>query len=69
MDGTELIELGMREDMMLITAGILFLIAIAAVIIHLSILAKRALERGRIRVESMGETANDLMDNELDKLK
>lgn len=62
----ELIELGMQEDMMLITAGILFLIGIAAVIIHLSILAKRALERGRIQVESMGEAANDLMDNDSD---
>jgi len=47
----------MSQDVMLITASILFLIGLVSVFVHWLRLAKRALDMGRIRLESMGEAA------------
>lgn len=58
MNGTELIELVMSQDVILITVIILFLIVLILVPVHWFILGKQALDRGRVRVESIGSTEN-----------
>ncbi|HJH32743.1 MAG TPA: hypothetical protein C5S50_11370 [Methanosarcinaceae archaeon] len=58
MNETELIELLMSQDVILITVIILFLIGLVSVMVHWLILGKRALEIGRVRVESMNSAVN-----------
>ncbi len=53
MNESELVGLLMSQDVILITLIILFLIGLVSVLVHWLILGKRALERGRVRVESM----------------
>lgn len=53
MNGSELIGLVMLKDVILLTMVILFMIGLVSVHVHLLILGKRALDRGRVRVESM----------------
>ena len=55
MNGSELVGLVMSKDVILLTMAILFLIGLVSVQIHWLVLAKRALERGRVRVESMSD--------------
>ncbi|MDO9517353.1 MAG: hypothetical protein Q7J10_04800 [Methanosarcinaceae archaeon] len=64
MNGTELVGLVLSQDVMLLTMVILCFIGLVAVPIHWLILGKRALDRGRVRVESKGEDAVDLIDND-----
>ena len=54
MNGSELIGLVMSQDVILLTMVILFLIGIVSVNVHWLLLGKRALDRGRVRVESVG---------------
>ena len=58
MNGAELIGLVMSQDVILITVIILFLIVLILVPVHWLILGKQALDRGRVRVESVGSTEN-----------
>ncbi|MCK4938458.1 MAG: hypothetical protein KAR85_07630 [Methanosarcinales archaeon] len=60
MNGAELIGLIMSKDVILLTMGILFLIGLVSVQVHWLILAKRALERGRVRVESINDFMIDV---------
>ncbi len=53
MNGADLIGLSISQDQILIMAIILFLIGLVSVLVHWLVLGKRALERGRVRVESM----------------
>ncbi|MGP8329512.1 MAG: hypothetical protein ACT6FF_04230 [Methanosarcinaceae archaeon] len=55
MNGAELIGLLMSQDVILIMVIILFLIGLVLVLVHWLVLGKRALERGRVRVESMDD--------------
>jgi len=55
MDGSELVGLAMSRDVILLTIAILFLIGLVSVQIHWLVLAKQALERGRVRIESMSD--------------
>ena len=54
MNGAELIGLVMSQDVILITVIILFLIVLISVPVHWLIIGTRALDRGRVRVESVG---------------
>ena len=54
MNGAELIGLVMSQDVILITVIILFFIGLISVPVHWLILGKRALDRGRVRIESVG---------------
>ena len=54
MNKSELIGLLMSQDVILITVIILFLIGLILVPVHWLILGKQALDRGRVRVESVG---------------
>ena len=54
MNGGELIELVMSQDVILMTIIILFFIGLVSVLVYWIILGKRALERRRARVESVG---------------
>ena len=54
MNGGELIELVMSQDVILMTIIILFFIGLVSVLVYWIILGKRALEWGRVRVESVG---------------
>ena len=54
MNGAELIGLVMSQDVILLTMVILFLIGMVSVNVHWLLLGKRALDRGRVRVESVG---------------
>ena len=53
MNKSELIGLLMSQDVILITVIILFLIGLVSVLVHWLVLGKQALDRGRVRVESM----------------
>ena len=53
MNGSELIGLVMSQDVILLTMVILFLIGMVSVNVHWLLLGKRALDRGRVRVESV----------------
>ena len=64
MNGTELIGLVMSKDVILLTMAILFLIGLFSVQIHWLILGKRALERGRVRVESMSNCMVEMGKND-----
>ena len=64
MNGTELIGLVMSKDVILLTMAILFLIGLFSVQIHWLILGKRALERGRVRVESMSNCMVEMDEND-----
>ena len=63
MNKSELIGLLMSQDVILITVIILFLIGLIAVPVHWLILGKRALDRGRVRVESV-DSAESCEQNE-----
>ena len=54
MNESELIGLLMSQDVILITMIILFFIGLILVPVHWLILGKQALDRGRVRVESVG---------------
>ena len=54
MNKSELIGLLMSQDVILITVIILFLIGLVSVLVHWLVLGKQALDRGRVRVESVG---------------
>ncbi len=54
MNKSELIGLLMSQDVILITMIILFFIGLILVPVHWLILGKQALDRGRVRVESVG---------------
>ena len=58
MNGAELIGLVMSQDVILMTIIILFIIGLIAVPVHWLILGKRALDKGRVRVESVGGGGN-----------
>ena len=58
MNGAELIGLVMSQDVILMTIIILFIIGLISVPVHWLILGKRALDRGRVRVESVGGGGN-----------
>lgn len=64
MNGVELIGLVMSKDVILLTMVILFLIVMVSVHVHWLILAKRALDRGRIRVESMSNCMIEMSEND-----
>lgn len=64
MNGAELIGLVMSQDVILLTMVILFLIGMVSIQIHWLILAKRALDRGRVRVESMSNCMIEMSDND-----
>ena len=53
MNGSELIGLVMSQDVILLTMVILFLIGMVSVNVHWLLLGKRALDRGRVGVESV----------------
>ena len=53
MNESELVGLLMSQDVILITVIILFFIGLVSVPVYWLILGTRALERGRVRVESM----------------
>ncbi len=63
MNGAELIGLVISKDVILLTMVILFLIGMVSVHVHWLILAKRALERGRVRVESMSNCMIERSEN------
>ena len=50
-----MIESSVSENLLFIMAVIVFAIALISILVHWSFLAKRALERGNIRIESMKE--------------
>ena len=54
MNGAELIGLVMSQDVILITVIIVCFIGLILVPVHWLILGKQALDRGRVRVESVG---------------
>ena len=54
MNGSELIGLVMSQDVILMTIIILFFIGLISFPVHWLLLGKRALDRGRVRVESVG---------------
>ena len=64
MNGAELIGLVMSKDVILLTMAILFLIGLFSVQIHWLILGKQALERGRVRVESMSNCMVEMGEND-----
>ena len=53
MNEAELVGLLMSQDVILITVIILFLIGLVSVLVHWLLLGKQALDRGRVRVESV----------------
>lgn len=53
MNGAELVGLVLSQDVILLTVVILCFIGLFAVPVHWLILGKRALDRGRVRVESV----------------
>ena len=63
MNGAELIGLVMSKDVILLTMIILFLIGLVSLQVHWLILAKRALDRGRVRVESMSNCMIERSEN------
>jgi hypothetical protein len=64
MNGVELIGLIMSQDVILLTIIILCFIVLVAVPIHWLILGKRALERGRVRIESMSNCMIEMGEND-----
>ena len=64
MNGAELIGLVMSKDVILLTMVILFLIGMVSIQIHWLILGKRALDRGRVRVESMSNCMIEMGEND-----
>ena len=64
MNGAELIGLVMSKDVILLTMIILFLIGLVSFQVHWLILAKRAFERGRVRVESMSNCMVEMGEND-----
>jgi len=64
MNGAELIGLVMSKDVILLTMVILFLIGLVSVHVHWLILGKRALDRGRVRVESMSNCMIEMGEND-----
>ena len=54
MNRAKLIGLVISQDVILITVIILIFIGLISVPVHWLILGKRALDRGRVRVESVG---------------
>ena len=64
MNGVELIGLVMSQDVILLTIIILCFIGLVAVPIHWLILGKQALERGRVRVESMNNCMVEMGKND-----
>ena len=65
MIGTELIGLVMSQDVILITVIILIFIGLISVPVYWLVLGKRALERGRDRVESVGSTESCKQNEEI----
>ena len=64
MNWAELIGLLMSQDVILMTIIILCFIGLVALPIYWLILGKRALERGRVRVESMGNCMVEMGEND-----
>ena len=64
MNGAELIGLVMSKDVILLTMIILFLIGLVSFQVYWLILAKRALDRGRVRVESMSNCMIEIGEND-----
>ena len=64
MNGVELIGLVMSKDVILLTMIILFLIGLVSFQVYWLILAKRALDRGRVRVESMSDCMVERSEND-----
>lgn len=64
MNGAELIILVTSQDVIVLTIAILFLIGMVLVHVHWLILGKRALDRGRVRVESMGNCMIEMGGND-----
>ena len=64
MNGAELIGLVMSKDVILLTMIILFLIGLVSFQVYWLILAKRALDRGRVRVESMSNCMIERSEND-----
>lgn len=64
MNGAELIGLVMSKDVILLTMVILFLIGLVSVHVHWLILGKGALDRGRVRVESMSNCMIEMGEND-----
>ena len=58
MNKSELIGLVMSQDVILITIIILFFIGLISVQVYWLILGKRALDRGRTRVKSVGSSGS-----------
>ncbi len=54
----------MSKDVILLTMVILFLIGMVSVHVHWLILGKRALDRGRVRVESMSNCMIEMGEND-----
>ena len=65
MNGVELVGLVMSQDVILITIIILFLIGLVSVLVHWLILGKWALERGHVRIESVGGAERCKQDEEM----
>lgn len=64
MNGAELIGPVMSQDVILMTIIILFIIGLISVPVHWLILGKRALDNGRVRVESMSNCMIEMGDND-----
>ena len=65
MNGVELVGLVMSQDVILITIIILFLIGLILVPVYWMILGKWALERGHVRIESVGGAESCKQDEEM----
>lgn len=63
MNGAELIGLVMSQDVILMTIIILFIIGLISVPVHWLILGKQALDKGRVRVESMSNCMIEMGEN------
>ncbi|HJH29855.1 MAG TPA: hypothetical protein C5S51_09230 [Methanosarcinaceae archaeon] len=64
MNEAELIGLVISQDVMLLTMVILCFLGLVAVPVHWLILAKRALDRGRVRVESASNCMVEMSEND-----
>ncbi|MGP8320968.1 MAG: hypothetical protein ACT6FE_01375 [Methanosarcinaceae archaeon] len=64
MNDFELVGLLISNDLVLVTMIVLFLIGLVSVLVHWIILGKRALDRGRVRVDSMGDCIIEMGDKD-----
>lgn len=65
MNKSELIGLLISQDVVLLTMIILFFIGLILVPVHWLILGKQALDRGRVRVESVGSAESCKKDEKM----